>query len=173
MARSRADRILAEWDEVSRRARPPGPRARVRVSTAMPLPTIALAAVILIVAVAMISWLGRTGEGPRFGAEPTTSTEPTATPPEPTATPPEPAATPVDWGPLAVMPPDDGADQARNEGTLRITDRCVFLERGGEATILTWNSDEVTWNAGPRTIAFRNYDGTVITVGDGDYLELG
>ena len=31
------------------------------------------------------------------------------------------------WGPLAVIPAQDGADTARTEGTLRITNTCVFL----------------------------------------------
>jgi hypothetical protein len=37
------------------------------------------------------------------------------------------------WGPLAVIPPEGGADTARTEGTLRITDECVFPEAQGEA----------------------------------------
>jgi len=42
------------------------------------------------------------------------------------------------WGPLAVVPPQDGADTARTEGTLRIADACVFLDQPGGPSLLVW-----------------------------------
>jgi hypothetical protein len=77
------------------------------------------------------------------------------------------------WGPLAVISPQDGADQARNEGTMRITDTCVTLERLGEVTLLFWPADRTTWNGESRTITFKNFDGTVVTVEDGDEVVVG
>ena len=78
------------------------------------------------------------------------------------------------WGPLAVIPPQDGADTARTEGTLRITNTCVFLaEQGGGPVLLLWPADRVAWNAGDRKITFANFDGTGVTVGDGESVTLG
>ncbi|MBI3748899.1 MAG: hypothetical protein HY262_08650 [Chloroflexi bacterium] len=78
------------------------------------------------------------------------------------------------WGPLAVRPPEDGTDTARHEGTLRITDTCVYLEAaGGELTLLTWPADRTTWNGTSHTITFANFDRTVVTIGDGDHVVLG
>jgi heat shock protein HslJ len=77
------------------------------------------------------------------------------------------------WGPLAVIPPQDGADTARTEGTLRITDTCVFLEERGGAVLLLWPADRTTWDAEQRTITFANFDGTTATVADGQPVVLG
>lgn len=51
------------------------------------------------------------------------------------------------WGPLAVVPPQDGADTARTEGTLRITDTCVFLDGPGGPVLLVWPADRTSWYA--------------------------
>ncbi len=92
---------------------------------------------------------------------------PASTPPGSTSPARLPLAT-EKWGPLAVIPPQDGADTARTEGTLRITDTCVFLvERGGGPVLLVWPADRTTWDAGARTITFANFDGTSVSVGDG------
>ena len=77
------------------------------------------------------------------------------------------------WGPLAVVPPQDGADSARTEGTLRITNTCVFLETPREVALLFWPSDRTRWRAEPRTISFTNFDGRIVTVRDGDHVVLG
>ena len=99
--------------------------------------------------------------------------EPAASP-APSASSAEAPATPVDpWGPLAVRAPEDGTDTARNEGTLRITETCVYLEARGALTLLSWPSDRTTWSPGPQTITFENFDGTTVTVRDGDQLALG
>jgi hypothetical protein len=77
------------------------------------------------------------------------------------------------WGPLAVIPPQGGADAARTEGTLRITEGCVTLERLGEVTLLYWPADRTTWDEASRTITFENFDGSSGTVADGDEVVLG
>jgi hypothetical protein len=83
-------------------------------------------------------------------------------------------ASPLDtWGPLAVIPPQDGSDTLRAEGTLRIADPCVFLESRGELTLLYWPADRATWSEESRAITFENFDGSVVTVGDGDHVVLG
>jgi hypothetical protein len=76
-------------------------------------------------------------------------------------------ATPTDasdakWGPLAVVPPQDGADTARTEGTLRITDTCVFLDGPSGPELLVWPADRTTWNAQTRAITFANFDGSTV-----------
>ncbi len=77
------------------------------------------------------------------------------------------------WGPLAVVPPQDGADTARTEGTLRITDTCVFLDGPGGPVLLVWPADRTSWNAQARTIAFSNFDGSTVSAGDGTPVVLG
>ena len=77
------------------------------------------------------------------------------------------------WGPLAVVPPQDGADTARTEGTLRITDTCVFLDGPGGPSLLVWPADRTTWNAQTRAITFANFDGSTVSAGDGTPVVLG
>ena len=76
-------------------------------------------------------------------------------------------------GTLAVVPPQDGADTARTEGTLRVTDTCVFLDTTGGPVVLVWPADRTTWNAEAGTIAFANVDGSTVSVGDGTRVVLG
>lgn len=84
------------------------------------------------------------------------------------------SALPADsWGPLAVRPPDDGTDTARAEGTLRITDSCVYLDWAGDLMLLTWPADRTTWNGAAHEITFLNHDGPTVTIGDGEYVVLG
>ncbi|HSH22118.1 MAG TPA: hypothetical protein VK992_05870, partial [Candidatus Caenarcaniphilales bacterium] len=50
------------------------------------------------------------------------------------------------WGPLAVVDvPNRPAALA--EGTLEVTDRCVFLIKQGERVLLVWPADETEWDA--------------------------
>lgn len=97
--------------------------------------------------------------------------------PEPTSTAPDaPSESPPSagsWGPLAVVPPQDGADTARTEGTLRITGTCVFLVERGGPVLLVWPVDRTTWNAERGTITFANFDGSTVSVGDGTRVVLG
>lgn len=161
MERSRADRILGDWDRISRQASRPGLPARRAVTTTLRAPTMTAAALLVVVVIAAGLWFGLPA---RVGPP---ATEASASPVEPSAAP---VAT---WGPLAVIPPQDGADTARTEGTLRITDACVFLESAGDLTVLFWPADRTTWAVGSQAITFDNFDGTVVTVGDGDAVVLG
>lgn len=76
------------------------------------------------------------------------------------------------WGPLAVAVMD-GAMQARNEGTLEITDQCAFLERDGERELLVWPASQTTWSPATAEIVFRRADGEMLTLRDGDDVVLG
>jgi hypothetical protein len=87
----------------------------------------------------------------------------------------EPSASPADtrpWGPLAVIPPQDGSDTALLTGTLRITDRCVYLD-AVDASLLFWPADLVLWSPDTRTITFRNGDGERVSVVSGDRIAVG
>ena len=86
----------------------------------------------------------------------------------------EPSAQPAGtWGPLAVLPPQDGMDTLRLEGTLSITETCVYLESADEIVLLVWHADQVTWSAQPRVITFQNFDGRVVILSDGDRVVIG
>lgn len=77
------------------------------------------------------------------------------------------------WGPLAVIPPQDGSDTGRLEGTLRITEMCVVLMAGRDSYLLFWQADRTKWSPQLHTITFMNFDGTVVTVHDGQKVALG
>lgn len=105
MERSRADRILADWDRISRQARRPDLPPRRVVTTPLPASTITGAALLVLVVVATGLWLGLP---PRVGQP---GAQASASPVGPSRSPVEASASPVDtWGPLAVIPPQDGAD---------------------------------------------------------------
>lgn len=111
---------------------------------------------------------------PRLTSSPSplpSSIQASSTPGSPSPSPPPELAD--TWGPLAVIPPQDGADQARVEGTLRITDDCVILVDLSGPALLLWPADRTTWNAEDRTITFENLDGTSVSVGDGESVVLG
>jgi hypothetical protein len=101
---------------------------------------------------------------------PTASQSPSTPAPEPLPSPP---AGGGDWGSLAVIGPQDGADTARMEGTLRVTDDCVQVLEQGEPVLLVWPSGQTSWDPGTRSITFVNADGTTVTVGDGSTVVLG
>lgn len=65
---------------------------------------------------------------------------------------------PVDWGPLAVQASGNG-EKARTQGTLRIDEDCVLLERGGERTLLVWPASQVSWDPGRETVMFVDRHG--------------
>ena len=72
-----------------------------------------------------------------------------------------------------MIPPQGGADTGRAEGTLLITNACVYLVFHGENTLLIWPADRTRWNDQDRTITFGNFDGTVVTARSGDAIVLG
>lgn len=78
-----------------------------------------------------------------------------------------------DWGPLAVVPPQDGADTVRTEGMLRITGSCAFLATSGGPVVLVWPADRTTWNAETQAITFANFDGSTASARDGARVVLG
>lgn len=137
------------------------PQATRRLSPSRPLAIGGAALALALIAVALVA---RPTGPDRFGASPPASSFGSATPS---------GSAPAAWGPLAVFPPQDGADTARNEGTLRITDTCVTLERQDVVTLLTWPADRTTWDGASRTIIFENFDGTIVTVADGDDIVVG
>lgn len=87
------------------------------------------------------------------------------------------ASPPIPWGPLAVLPAQDGMDTLGLAGPLRITDTCVYLEAHGLVYLLFWHAGQVTWNEESRTITFENFpavdDGRIVTLRDGDEVVIG
>ncbi len=79
----------------------------------------------------------------------------------------------IDWGPLAVVPPSDGADTARTEGIVRISAECVVLETGATRSLLVWPADRTVWHTAESNVSFENFDGKIVTVGDGDNVIVG
>ena len=79
------------------------------------------------------------------------------------------------WGPLAVLDLDPDADsmQAGAEGTIRITDECVFLNQNGRDALLLWDDNRVQWDAESSQITHRNHDGATLVISDGDQLLVG
>lgn len=80
---------------------------------------------------------------------------------------------PIDWGPMAIVPPQEGTDLALTQGTLRITDSCVVLDGPTGPTLLYWPADRVRWDPETRAIRFDNADGTFATVQDGANFAAG
>ncbi len=155
MDRSRADRILADWDNLSGQARHPARPGRTVVTTAMRGISIAGIAVLVLAIAASGVWLGLSrGDGsPGAGA----SASPTET-----------------WGPLAVVPQSSGFGEALATGTLHITDTCVFLEEAGDdLSVLVWPAERTTWNPGQQAITLENLDGRTLSMRDGDRVSLG
>lgn len=76
------------------------------------------------------------------------------------------------WGPLAVIPPQDGTDLSLAVGTLDITETCVYLVWKGEKTMLFWPADRTRWIKEARAISFSNFDGTSVTASDGDAVSV-
>lgn len=82
------------------------------------------------------------------------------------------AAAVAQWGPLAVYR-SDGRMQARNEGVLVLTDRCVFLNRNGERELLVWPVPETRWVPDRAEIEFQRSDGRVVALRNGQQVVLG
>lgn len=81
--------------------------------------------------------------------------------------------TPADWGPLAIVPAEEGMDTALAQGTLRITETCVLLESTAGTTFVYWPADRAHWVPETRSIRFDNADGTVFTAEDGASVSVG
>ncbi len=189
--------VLAKWDEISREARPPGLPARSTVRTALPMATMTGAAILVIAIAAAGLWLGIPARESPFGAEasaaatasrpaataspPAATASPpaaTASPPAATASPPAATASPpaatATWGPLAVIPPQDGTDLAGVAGRVVITETCVVLDDDGAPILLFWPADRTRWDPQAKAITFENYDGSgPVTVRNGDSVTLG
>jgi hypothetical protein len=68
---------------------------------------------------------------------------------------------------------EGNGDLARTEGTLRITDQCVFLESAEQLQLLAWPAAQTRWNAGDGTIAFTTGAGENRVLTSGEALALG
>jgi hypothetical protein len=80
------------------------------------------------------------------------------------------------WGPLAVVPRQDGQMQALTSGRLRITDTCVYLEEGGDEArkvTLVWSQSWTTWIPDRSEIGFNNRGRGFLTLRDGQILGFG
>lgn len=107
-------------------------------------------------------------DSPRVaGSTPSPSTAATATASAPS---PSSSAAASNWGPLAVIA--FTGNEAGNQGTLTITDECVFLERDGQRELLVWPEDRTRWND-DGTISFATIHDGEVTLRPGDYLVLG
>lgn len=158
MERSRADRILADWGRIFRQMRRPGLAPLRTVTTSLPI----------VVAAALIVAACQPGVGQPGPTASASQDEPSPSTVQPSV------SSSGTWGPLAVTAPQDGADTLRAEGTLRITHTCVYLEwPPGEFTLLYWPANRTTWSGESRAVTFENFDGSVVTVSDGDQVVLG
>jgi hypothetical protein len=77
------------------------------------------------------------------------------------------------WGPLSVVPGAGSGGEALIQGTLRITDDCVFLDEQGDDVLLVWPADRTTWTPETRTISFERTDGQAVPLADGDEVTFG
>lgn len=82
---------------------------------------------------------------------PTTEVSPTLT----TASAPVPTG---EWGPLAILPAQDGGDTSAIGGRLSISGPCVYLDHqtGLPRFLLIWHADQVRWDAQTVAIEFEN-----------------
>jgi hypothetical protein len=79
-----------------------------------------------------------------------------------------------EWGPLAVSRFPMGGDAALISGVLRVADRCVVLEtESGDRALLVWSADFARWDDERNQIVFRNPDGQLIELRDGQSVSLG
>jgi hypothetical protein len=79
-------------------------------------------------------------------------------------------------GPLAVVRGFSGGNFARTEGVLRITSRCVILERSsGETWLLIWGVNQARWDQDAEEIVFESSipGRETVRVHDGQFIELG
>ena len=76
-------------------------------------------------------------------------------------------------GPLALVEPQVGSDQALTSGVLEISDDCVrLIQPDGTRSLVIWSRGSVTWNATDRSIAVSTPDSGVLTVRSGDAVSI-
>ena len=79
-----------------------------------------------------------------------------------------------DWGPLAVARGGASGMEAGLEGTLRIDDRCVTVEMGGERILVVWPSDSTRWDDAAKTITYgATDDESEVVLRSGDKVQVG
>lgn len=107
----------------------------------------------------------------RVGVPPSSGT---VLPPSEAAQPSPSAAPAAPWGPLAMIRGYSGGDFAATEGTIRITATCAQLEsRNGITDLLVWGTEQTTWDPVANEVEFRNRDGRMTRVRDGQFVRLG
>lgn len=74
--------------------------------------------------------------------------------------------------PLAIAKGTSG-DLALAGGVLEITDRCVFLELGGNRTLLVWPEGRTSWDGRTRTIRFKQLNGIWVELRSGQPIAFG
>jgi len=77
-------------------------------------------------------------------------------------------------GPLALVEPDAGTEDARTEGVLEVTNECVRLHvPNGDLTLVIWVRGSVAWSETDRVILVTRRDGDESILRDGDRVVLG
>jgi hypothetical protein len=76
------------------------------------------------------------------------------------------------WGPLSVVPGAASGAEALIQGTLQMTDDCVFLNEQGKDVLLVWPADRTTWAPETGTISFERTDEQTVPLADGDEVTL-
>lgn len=93
----------------------------------------------------------------------------------------EPAGSSSDYGPMAVIDRDDEyRDESGTQGTLRISDTCVYLESdfADYPVLPVWRSSDVEWIAEPESVKV-SAPGALsegvesLELRDGDFVSLG
>jgi hypothetical protein len=65
-------------------------------------------------------------------------------------------------------------DEARVEGTIRVTDQCVLLtSESADETLLVWDPSATSWNPEAASFTYTNENGLPQTFSDGNHLILG
>ncbi len=76
------------------------------------------------------------------------------------------------WGPLAVTSPQEGGAEARTEGAVSLTGRCLTVDGPeGEMTLL-WPEDRTSWEPEAQAVEFVTGDGETVIVRDGEHVVL-
>ena len=77
-------------------------------------------------------------------------------------------------GPLALVAPDVGTEDARTSGELDITSDCVrIIHPDGSEALLIWLQGSVQWQASDMSIRTTDPDGKQLVLRDGDAISAG